>query len=144
MRLIAVVAPALLLAPAFADEKETKPITPAEAAKAVDKKVTVEMEVKSVGKSEGVFFLNSEEDFRSEKNFTAFINKDGAKKFQEAKIDDPAATSKARPSGSPAPSSSTGTSPRSWSRTPTRSRSWTRSDRPHPRLSVRPAPPGRA
>jgi DNA/RNA endonuclease YhcR with UshA esterase domain len=51
----------------------------------------VEMEVKSAGKSEGVFFLNSEADFRSEKNFTALIKKDAAKKFKEAKIDDPAA-----------------------------------------------------
>jgi DNA/RNA endonuclease YhcR with UshA esterase domain len=81
----------LFLAPALADDKEVKTVTPAEAAKLVGQKVTVEMEVTSTGKSQGVFFLNSEEDHRSEKNFTAFINKDGAKKFGEAKIDDPAA-----------------------------------------------------
>ena len=56
----------VILTPVFAaDDKEAKPIAPAEAAKMVDKKVTVEMEVKSVGKSTDVFFLNSEEDFKS-------------------------------------------------------------------------------
>jgi hypothetical protein len=34
--------------------KEVKPVTPADAAKMVDKKATVEMEVKSVGKGNGV------------------------------------------------------------------------------------------
>jgi DNA/RNA endonuclease YhcR with UshA esterase domain len=91
MRCHALVALILFLAPAPAEDKAPKPITPAEAAKLVGKEVTVEMEVKSAGKGQGVFFLNSEEDFRSEKNFTGFINKEGAKKFQEAKIDDPAA-----------------------------------------------------
>jgi DNA/RNA endonuclease YhcR with UshA esterase domain len=83
--LFAVVAFAVV---AVADEKDTKPITPADAAKMVDKKVTVEMEVKSVGKAEGVYFLNSEEDFKSEKNFTIFINQEGTKKFKEAKVED--------------------------------------------------------
>jgi hypothetical protein len=58
----------------------------------IDKKVTVEMVVKSTGKSRGVFFLNSEKDYRSESNFTAFINATGAKRFHEAKIDDPASS----------------------------------------------------
>jgi DNA/RNA endonuclease YhcR with UshA esterase domain len=70
-----------------AGEQPAKPVSPAEAAKQVGKKVTVEMEVKSVGKGKGVFFLNSEKDFKDEKNFTLFIDKDGAKKFEEAKID---------------------------------------------------------
>ena len=79
----------LLLVPLVlaAGEQPAKPVTPAEAAKQVGKKVTVEMEVKSVGQSAGVFFLNSEENFKSEKNFTLFIDKAGAKKFAEAKID---------------------------------------------------------
>jgi DNA/RNA endonuclease YhcR with UshA esterase domain len=89
MRLLVTVLAVVILAPvAAADDKDDKPITPAEAAKMADKKVTVEMEVKSVGKSKDVFFLNSEEDFKSAKNFTAFINADGVKKFKEAKIDD--------------------------------------------------------
>jgi DNA/RNA endonuclease YhcR with UshA esterase domain len=79
----------LLLVPLIlaAGEQPAKPIPPAEAAKQVGKKVTVEMEVKSVGKGNGVFFLNSEENFKSDKNFTLFIDKAGAKKFEEAKID---------------------------------------------------------
>jgi hypothetical protein len=91
MRCAALLTLVLFLVPAFAEDKATKPVTPAEAAKMVDKKVTVEMEVKSAGKGRGVFFLNSEEDYRSDRNFTGFINQDGAKKFQEAKIDDPSA-----------------------------------------------------
>jgi DNA/RNA endonuclease YhcR with UshA esterase domain len=91
MRCAALLTLVFFLVPALADDKAAKPVTPAEAAKMVDKKVTVEMEVKSAGKGRGVFFLNSEEDYRSDENFTGFINQDGAKKFQEAKIDDPAA-----------------------------------------------------
>jgi DNA/RNA endonuclease YhcR with UshA esterase domain len=79
----------LLMAPVVlaAGEQPAKPLTPADAAKQVGKKVTVEMEVKSVGKGKGVFFLNSEKNFKDEKNFTLFIDKAGAKKFEEAKID---------------------------------------------------------
>jgi DNA/RNA endonuclease YhcR with UshA esterase domain len=91
MRCAAMLTLVLFLAPAGADDTAPKPITPAEAAKQLDKKVTVEMVVKSAGKGKGVFFLNSEEDYKSDKNFTGFISKDGAQKFQEAKIDDPAA-----------------------------------------------------
>ena len=97
MRLSTVVFVLLTATPvAIADDKETKPVTPGEAAKLVDKKVTVEMEVKSTGKSSGVFFLNSEEDFKSDKNFTIFISKEGATKFKEAKVDDPAAQFKGK------------------------------------------------
>jgi DNA/RNA endonuclease YhcR with UshA esterase domain len=88
---LATIAPVLL-----ADDKDSKPLAPAEAAKMLDKKVTIEMEVKSAGKGKGVFFLNSEEDFKSEKNFTIFINEDVAKKFKDAKIDDPAAEYKGK------------------------------------------------
>ncbi len=78
------------------DEKAAKPVGPAEAAKMVDKKVILEMEVKSTGKSQGAFFLNSEEDYKSAKNFTIFINQAAAKKFQEAKVEDPAARFKGK------------------------------------------------
>jgi DNA/RNA endonuclease YhcR with UshA esterase domain len=81
----------LVLSPCLPDDTASKPVTPAEAAKLIGKKVTVEMAVKSTGKSRGVFFLNSEEDYRSAGNFTAFINATAAKRFREAKIDDPAA-----------------------------------------------------
>jgi DNA/RNA endonuclease YhcR with UshA esterase domain len=91
MRLSALVSLALVLSPCLADDAVLKPVTPPEAAKLVDKKVTVEMAVKSTGKGRGVFFLNSEVDHRSAVNFTAFINEAGAEKFREAKVDDPAA-----------------------------------------------------
>jgi hypothetical protein len=76
---------------ATADDKGIKPVTPEAAAKKVDEKCTVEMEVKSTGKAEGVFFLNSKENYRASDNFTVFINKAGAATLKEAKIDDPAA-----------------------------------------------------
>jgi DNA/RNA endonuclease YhcR with UshA esterase domain len=50
----------------------------------------VEMEVKSARKGNGIAFLNSEADFKDEKNFTLFINKAGVEKFKEAKVEDPA------------------------------------------------------
>jgi micrococcal nuclease len=97
MRLSALLVALVIVAPAAAaDDKEVKPVTPADAAKMVDKKATVEMEVKSVGKGNGVFFLNSEEDYKSDKNFTIFISRDGAKKFKEAKVDDPTAQYKGK------------------------------------------------
>ncbi len=81
----------LIVAPVLGfEEKDAKPITVADAAKMVDKKVTVELEIKSIGKGNGVYFINSEEDFKSEKNFTIFVNADGVKKLKEAKIEDPA------------------------------------------------------
>ena len=87
MRLVSVMmllAVPLVLA---AGEQPLKPVTPAAAAKQVGKKVTVEMEVKSVGKGKGVFFLNSETDYKDKQNFTLFIDKEAAKKFEEAKVD---------------------------------------------------------
>ena len=97
MRLSSLLLALVIVTPAAAsDDKETKPVTPADAAKMVDKKGTVEMEVKSSGWASGVFFLNSEEDFKSENNFTIFTSKDGATKFKEAKVDDPAAQFKGK------------------------------------------------
>src|SRR5262249_23279388 len=75
------------------DEKETKPITPAEAAKQVNKKCTVQMEVKSTGKARGgnFVFLNSEKNFKDKANFTVVIEKKSLAKFKKAGIADPAA-----------------------------------------------------
>src|SRR5262249_40350904 len=67
----------------------SKPLNPEQAAKKVNEKVTVEMEVKSTG-GRTSRYLNSETDFKSDKNFTVFISKDALAKFKEAKIDDPA------------------------------------------------------
>jgi DNA/RNA endonuclease YhcR with UshA esterase domain len=81
---------ALLPAPAAGDEKDVQPLTPEAAAKKLNETCTVEMAVKSTGKSSGVFFLNSQEDYRDAANFTVFIGKEGVEKLKEAKIDDPA------------------------------------------------------
>ena len=76
-------------------EEKQETISPSEAAKKVGEKVTLQMEVKSVGHSDsGVYFLNSKENYRDEGNFTIFINKDGVESLQKAKIDDPAITFK--------------------------------------------------
>jgi DNA/RNA endonuclease YhcR with UshA esterase domain len=92
MRLGAIVVAVLLVSTAGPEDKpKDKPLTPAEAAKKVGEKITVEMEVKSAGKGSGVCFLNSEADFKDPKNFTLFIGKAGAEKCKEAKIEDPAA-----------------------------------------------------
>jgi DNA/RNA endonuclease YhcR with UshA esterase domain len=89
----AVLALALLPVWAAADEKGAKPLplTPEAAAKKVGATCTVEMVVKSTGKSGGVFFLNSKENYRDADNFVVFINAVGAEKLKEAKVEDPAA-----------------------------------------------------
>jgi hypothetical protein len=80
----------LLLIPTMSDgQTEALPITPDAAAKKLDQKCTVEMLVRSTGKGNGVFFLNSQEDYKNKENFTVFINKDGAESLKKAKIDAP-------------------------------------------------------
>jgi DNA/RNA endonuclease YhcR with UshA esterase domain len=71
-----------------ADDTPTKPITVAEAAKKVNEKVTVEMEVKSTGGKSNCY-LNSEADYKDANNFTILIPKEVISKFEKAKIDDP-------------------------------------------------------
>ena len=80
-----------LLSAAQGDEK-TPPVTPlAEAARQVDKEVTVELRVASSRKlSSGQFcFLNSEKDFSSRDNFTIAIRGAALEKFAEAGIEKP-------------------------------------------------------
>jgi DNA/RNA endonuclease YhcR with UshA esterase domain len=89
MRLAICFAPLLVIA-GVAAEPQTTPISPAEAAKKVNEKVTVEMEVKSTGGKDNCF-LNSEVDFKDGKNFTVFIPKETVEKFKKDKIDNPAA-----------------------------------------------------
>ena len=77
------------LIPVFAvAADQTAPITPAEAAKKVNEKVVVLMEVKSTG-GRGNRYLNSEEDFKDPKNFFIFISKDDVEKFTKAGIEKP-------------------------------------------------------
>ena len=89
MRLPALLS-ALLALPALAADPPAKPLSPAEAAKKVNEKVTVQMEVKSTGGKE-VCFLNSEADYQDAQNFTVFLPREAMEKFKKAKIDDPAA-----------------------------------------------------
>src|SRR5690242_8903708 len=76
-----------------ADEKQAKPLTPAEAAKQVNKKCTVALPVQSTGKSRGgrFIFLNSAKKFRAKDNFTVVIEKKSLAKFKKAGVADPAA-----------------------------------------------------
>jgi DNA/RNA endonuclease YhcR with UshA esterase domain len=82
---------ALLWSPVAFAKDAPKPITPAEAAKKVNQQVTLRMEVKSAALRNGVCFLNSEKNFKDEKNFTLFIGKEALAKFKKARIEDPAA-----------------------------------------------------
>ncbi|HEX3149467.1 MAG TPA: hypothetical protein VHR66_15440 [Gemmataceae bacterium] len=87
MRRLAVLLALLVVVGVRADDPP-KPLTPAEAAKKVNEKVTVEMEVKSTG-GKGPYFLNSEADFKDAKNLTVLISEEVLAKFKAAKIDDP-------------------------------------------------------
>jgi len=73
---------------------DDKPLTPVEARKAVGKTITVQMTVKAAKdrlEKRGEIYLDSEENFKDEKNFAVVINKDGAADLKKKCIDDPAA-----------------------------------------------------
>jgi hypothetical protein len=82
----------LTVNPAVAND--TKPLTPVEAGKKVNQKVTVEMLVRASKNrldKRGEIYLDSEQDFRDEKNLAVVVTKTGAAKFKEVGVDDPAA-----------------------------------------------------
>src|SRR5687767_6955935 len=66
-------------------QESSKPLMPADAAKKVNEKVTVEFEVKSTGGGRNRY-LNSASDFSAANNFTAYIPQAALPKFAEAKI----------------------------------------------------------
>jgi hypothetical protein len=73
--------------------EDTKPLTPVEARKKVGEKITVEMTVQAAKnrlEKRGEIYLDSEKDFRDEKNFAVVITKEGAASLKEAGTDDPA------------------------------------------------------
>jgi DNA/RNA endonuclease YhcR with UshA esterase domain len=81
----------LAVVPAPGDE--SKPLSPAEAIKKVNEKVMVEMVVKASKnrlEKRGEIYLDSEQDFRDERNLAIVITKAGAPRFKEAGVDDPA------------------------------------------------------
>jgi hypothetical protein len=82
-----------LAVPVVGAEKEAKPLTTAEAIKMVDKEVTVELTVRSSKNAldhRHEIYLDSEENFRDEKNLAVVVTEEGAAKFKEAGIADPA------------------------------------------------------
>jgi DNA/RNA endonuclease YhcR with UshA esterase domain len=90
----ALLALALASAALAAEDKEGKPLSAAEAIKRVGQKVTVEMRVrasKNALERRGEIYLDSEENFRDEKNLAVVIDKEGAARFKAAGVDDPAA-----------------------------------------------------
>jgi DNA/RNA endonuclease YhcR with UshA esterase domain len=83
----------LLAIPALAADDKEKPLGPVEARKQVGKEITVEMEVKAAKNAlekRGEIYLDSEENFRDEKNFAVVITKKGAESLRTAGIDNPA------------------------------------------------------
>ena len=76
-----------------ANAEDAKPISPAEAIEKVNEKVTVQMLVKTAKnrlEKRGEIYLDSEENFRDEKNLGIVVTRTGAAKFQETGVDDPA------------------------------------------------------
>jgi hypothetical protein len=70
-----------------------KPLKPVDARKEVGKTITVEMTVKAAKdrlEKRGEIYLDSEEDFKDEKNFAVVITKEGAADLKKAGIDNPA------------------------------------------------------
>ncbi len=83
----------LFALPTLAAEDKEKPIAPVEARKLKGKEITVEMEVKAAKNAlekRGEIYLDSEENFRDEKNFAVVITRKGAESLRVAGIDDPA------------------------------------------------------
>ena len=74
------------------DEKPPKVVAAVDAKDHVDSKCTVEMTVRSSKNAapRREYYLDSEEDFRDEKNFAVVISYDHADLFKQAGIDDPA------------------------------------------------------
>ena|SRR5205809_49095 len=84
----------VVLGPLLAALAQGEKVVPLdEAAKMVNKDVTIEFVVRATGKSKAgdKVFLNSEADFKSEKNFTVLLTKPALAELKADRIDDPAA-----------------------------------------------------
>jgi hypothetical protein len=82
----------VVLAGAAPDDKPPKVVAAPDAKNHIDEQCTVEMTVRS-SKNAGPrreYYLDSEEDFRDEKNLAIVISYDHAEAFQKAGIEDPA------------------------------------------------------
>jgi DNA/RNA endonuclease YhcR with UshA esterase domain len=72
---------------------EEKPLSPIEARKRVNEKVIVQMLVKASKnrlEKHKEIYLDSETDYKDEKNLAIVINEEGAARFKKAGIDEPA------------------------------------------------------
>lgn len=72
---------------------EDRPLTPIEARKQVGNKIEVQMKpavIKDRLENRGEIYMDSEKDFRDEKNFAVVITEKGANRFKEKGIKDPA------------------------------------------------------
>jgi acetyl esterase/lipase len=69
-------------------QEAARTLAPAEAAKHVNEKVTVELQVKSTGGNRNSY-LNSAPDYSAADNFTIYIPEAARSKFKELKIDKP-------------------------------------------------------
>jgi dTDP-glucose pyrophosphorylase len=70
---------------------EDKPLTPVEARKQIGSKIEVQMKpavIKDRLEKRGEVYMDSEEDFRDEKNFAVVITEKGANRFKEKGIKD--------------------------------------------------------
>ena len=76
---------------ALGAEPDAKVVASDEARNHVDETCTVEMTVRSTKNAvpRKEYYLDSEEDFRDEKNFAVVISHDHADRFRQAGIDDP-------------------------------------------------------
>jgi DNA/RNA endonuclease YhcR with UshA esterase domain len=84
----------LLFGSSLGSAGDPKPLTPLEARKKVGEKITVEMKVQAAKERlevRGEICLDSEENFRDEKNFAVVITKKGAASLEADGITDPAA-----------------------------------------------------
>jgi hypothetical protein len=83
----------ILLAGASPDDEKTEVVVASDAKNHVDERCTVEMNVRSSKNAAPrmEYYLDSEEDFRDEKNFAVVISYDHADLFKKAGIEDPAA-----------------------------------------------------
>jgi hypothetical protein len=93
MRILSLVALVLFVGGLVQADEDAKPLTPVEAIKKVNEKVTVKMRVNATKnrlEKRGEIYLDSEENFKDEKNLGIVIVKAGAAKYKKAGIDDPA------------------------------------------------------
>jgi hypothetical protein len=83
----------VVVSPSVSRGEEDKPLSPVDAIKKINEKVTVQMVVKASKnrlEKRGEIYLDSEEDFHDPKNLGVVITKAGAAAFDKTGIKEPA------------------------------------------------------